>query len=515
MKFLRAVALVCAAGLPNVAAAAARAPAPSPTAERPIRSIAIVINGEALLGEAAPKVIDGRVMVPLRAVFAAFGIPLVREGKDISATLVSGVATVTVGSKWARVDGRPIVLAQAPLDDNGTTFVPLHFIGDALGAVTSFDQKGAKIEIVSPFIGKNVNERSASGGGSTVVGSVSAIDSNSAPPALTVLVGGNPRTIALTSQARFYIEDTTIRSQIRGELSDVRVGDALRVVLTKDGHVAEVHDFFKSTTGRVAAVASSALVLASGRVIASDRVSEITINGDPAKIADIRLGDYVTVRSNPESGEIRQVIVTRQNEPTAAPAGDIAIASFTLTANRPLRAGESFDLEMRGTENGRATFDIGDYVTGSAMREVAPGIYRARFVIPERFNVVQVPVFGRLVVGTSQAPRLEADARLSAVTTPPAIVDIAPASGQTINNPRPSIYATFNSPGDVGIDAGSIVLTVNGRDVTASAVRSATFITYSPAEVLADGLVHVSVRVADPAGNSATRAWSFSINTTR
>ncbi len=165
---------------------------------------------------------------------------------------------------------------------------------------------------------------------------------------------------------------------MRGELADVRVGDALRVILTKDGHVAEVHDFFKSTTGSVAAVSPIALVLGSGRVVTGDRVSEITLNGDPAKIGDIRLGDYVTVRSNPESGEIRQVIATRQIPPTAAPTRDLGIASFAISATRPLRAGESLDLELHGTAGGQATFDIGDYVAGTAMREDSPGTSIAR-----------------------------------------------------------------------------------------------------------------------------------------
>lgn len=510
MKFLCAVVLLCAAALPSVAASAP-GPSPSPSAERPVRQIAIVINGETLEGEASPEVVEGRVMVPLRAVFGAFGIPLTRVGNAISATLASGVATVVVGSAQARVNGQPIALDQAPVDRDGTTFVPLRFIGAALGAVVSYDQRGAKVEIVSPFIGKNVNERSASGGGSTLLGTISAIDAISSPPSVTILVGGVPRTIALNSRARYYVEDTTIRSQLRGELADLRVGDGLRAVLAKDGRVLEVHDFFKSATGTVAAVSPSALVLGNGRVVTGERAAEITLNGDPVQMADIHLGDYVTVRSNPESGEIRQVIATRQAPPTTAPATDVTIASFTISATRALRAGEYLGVELRGTAGGRASFDIGDYVTGNLMREDSPGIYRARFAIPERFNVVQVPVFGRLSVGTSEAPRVEAQVQLSAVTAPPAIVDIAPLSGQTINNPRPNIYATFASPGGAGIDASSVVLTVNGRDVTASAVRAATFITYSPPGDYPDGIVNVTVRVADPAGNTASRSWSFSI----
>jgi hypothetical protein len=74
------------------------------------------------------------------------------------------------------------------------------------------------------------------------------------------------------------------------------------------------------------------------------------------------------------------------------------------------------------------------------------------------------------------------------------------------------VYAAFDSPANIGIDVSSIVIRVNGHDVTASATRAPTFITYSPGIDLPEGDVIVSVRVADAAGNVGERRWRFTIN---
>ncbi len=81
----------------------------------------------------------------------------------------------------------------------------------------------------------------------------------------------------------------------------------------------------------------------------------------------------------------------------------------------------------------------------------------------------------------------------------------------TVNSNRPSIYATFRSPTDVGISVSSVRIEVNGLDVTPSSTRTESFITYSPSVALGDGTVTVKVSVSDNAGNLATRAWSFTI----
>jgi hypothetical protein len=96
-------------------------------------------------------------------------------------------------------------------------------------------------------------------------------------------------------------------------------------------------------------------------------------------------------------------------------------------------------------------------------------------------------------------------------TTPPQIVDIAPSFGLTVNNNKPSIYATYRTPTDVGVNVSSVRLEVNGLDVTPSATRTDSFVTYSPSVPLGNGSVSVKVSVADNAGNVATRSWTFTV----
>jgi hypothetical protein len=64
----------------------------------------------------------------------------------------------------------------------------------------------------------------------------------------------------------------------------------------------------------------------------------------------------------------------------------------------------------------------------------------------------------------------------------------------------------------VEVNPSSIVLWVNGRDVTADCVRSAQFIQYLPSYSYPNGPVRVTVRVGDRAGNVTTKSWSFTIN---
>jgi hypothetical protein len=256
------------------------------------------------------------------------------------------------------------------------------------------------------------------------------------------------------------------------------------------------------------------VVLQSGKVIQPGRSSDITLNGASAAPGDLRVGDFVTVRRNPETGEIRQIIASRavSATPTQQPvAANVAVKSFSISATRPLRAGESFDVVLEGTPGGRASFDIGDYVADVEMHEAVSGTYRGSFTIPDRFNVTQVPIYGHLRVGASSAPRTEASSTLSAATIPPQIPEVAPPPGETVNNVRPSIYATFVAPSAIAINASSVTLIVNGHDVTSSATRTATFITYRPGVDLPRGDVQVTVKVADAAGNTASRSWTFSI----
>ncbi len=514
---LRSLALVAALvagalgdGRATLAATVVRHRLPT---ERPTRTIAVIVNGSTVTLGAEPIVVDRRLYLPLRSILTALGIPLVGIEGKLTAGLPAGAMALRVGSSTATIDGAPVALEAPVIEHRGVTYVPYGLMQRAFAGAISYDQRGATIEIVSPYF-----VDAPPPGGSAVTGTVAAVDRSSEPNALTIVAGGNPRTIALTSAAKISFEDVSIRTEVPGAVAQIQPGDAVHAVLAKNGRVLSVHDFFKSTSSAVAAASPTAVVLQSGLVVRPGRDTVVVLNDAPAAIGDLAIGDFVTIRSNPETGELRQIIANRSTPPTAAPASTgAAISAFAISSARPLRAGESFDVTMAGTPGGHASFDIGEYLVAVPMREASAGEYRANFVVPDRFNLTQVPVYGHLDVAGAQAPRAEAQARVTTLTTPPQIDDFAPRPGNVVNNSRPTIYAAFSTPAQLGIDPQSIELRVGGRNVSAEATRTPTFVIYTPQQDMPAGATTVTLRLRDPAGNAATKSWSFVIgpNATR
>ena len=91
------------------------------------------------------------------------------------------------------------------------------------------------------------------------------------------------------------------------------------------------------------------------------------------------------------------------------------------------------------------------------------------------------------------------------------IVNPLPIDGATANNPRPTITATYQD-NLAGIKTSSVVLTVDGVNVTQSASVSTSQVSYTPPTSLALGSHTVTVQVSDNGGNaSAVRSATFSI----
>ena len=136
------------------------------------------------------------------------------------------------------------------------------------------------------------------------------------------------------------------------------------------------------------------------------------------------------MRLNPDTGEKRQIIVARAMPSTPTPAGSAQITDIAVAAKGPLRAGDSFTVTLHGTPGGKATFDIGTYLTGLPLPEAAPpGTYTTKYTVPQGVNFSRTTVYGHLTVGGSDAPRAEAPQLVAVTTTPPQIVDIAPPGG--------------------------------------------------------------------------------------
>ena len=83
-------------------------------------------------------------------------------GLSKTARLPTGNITVVIGSARAYVDGKTLALDAPAVEIDGTAYVPLRLLTAALGAQVSYDQRGAKVEIVSLYVvGRNSGAESA------------------------------------------------------------------------------------------------------------------------------------------------------------------------------------------------------------------------------------------------------------------------------------------------------------------------------------------------------------------
>lgn len=488
-------------------AAAASAPPAVPASH----AIAIVINGNALPIEPAPRFEGSILFVPVRRTLEALGLPFDRNGNRITTQVGSKAVEVDVGSRSAQIDGNRVMLDAPTVEIGSVLYAPLRFITDVLGAQASYDKRTKTVTIVAQLIGRADAGLVATGSGFTRLGNVAAVDVLSDPPTLTLGYATGPKTIPIAPNAVVEVEDVSTNVTMPGELGDIRAGDFARVEMRKDGRVERIVDAYGSRSGRVVAVASNQLVLDSGQVISSGRTTEVALNGKGASFADLQPGDSVTVRYNVESNEVREVLASRRESAAAAPGASSAhITDVVVDSNHALRAGDSVGVVLHGTPGGAATFDIGSFVANQAMHETSSGTYAGSYTIPRGANFDQAPVIGRLTMAGGGSAQAQAAQAISASSTPPGIADFAPDAGVTVNADRPAIFATFAADA-VPVNPSGVQLWVNGREVTDECVRTAQFIQCLPSYSYPQGPVHVTVRVADRAGNTTTKSWTFTI----
>lgn len=471
------------------------APARAPHVAAPAsHAISIVINGDTLPLQPPPIWRGGRLLVPVRRTIEALGLAFNKDGRRI----------------WTQVGARTVELSGPTVEVKDVLYAPLRFFTDVLGAQAAFDRKSNAVNIVAQIVGRSGAGVTVHGNTVERIGTVTAVDTDSDPPAITLAYNASVQTVHVTRNAQIDMRDVNANVTVPGELGDIRPGDFARVSMQKNGRVDRIEDAYGSRDGTIAAVANGVFVMSDGHVITPTRTTQIFLNGKPAQLGDLQVGDRATVRYNVETNEVRAALVSRTVASAQAPEGAAKIERVDLAADRPLRAHDRVDVTLRGTPGGAATFDIGSYVTDLAMSERGAGTYVGSYVLPAGANFTDVPIIGHLRVRGSTAPDVQASRALSASSSPPGVTDFAPDENARVNTNRPAIYATFAADA-VPVNPSSIIMWVNGRDVTANCVRSAQFIQYMPAYSYPLGPVRVTVRVSDRAGNTTTKSWTFTI----
>lgn len=92
---------------------------------------------------------NGKVMVPFRFLAESLGATVAWDSYDKRITFTRGKQTIYlwIGRSYAIVDGKMVNLDTPPVISSGSTFVPVRFVSEQLGAVVSWDQKNKMVTI--------------------------------------------------------------------------------------------------------------------------------------------------------------------------------------------------------------------------------------------------------------------------------------------------------------------------------------------------------------------------------
>lgn len=103
--------------------------------------ITVTLNGEAIEFDQNPIIIDGRTLVPLRAIFEAFGATVDWNGttQTVTSTKDGTTISMTIGQAEMYKNGETKILDVAPQIVNGRTLVPVRAIAESFNISVDWD----------------------------------------------------------------------------------------------------------------------------------------------------------------------------------------------------------------------------------------------------------------------------------------------------------------------------------------------------------------------------------------
>ena len=181
-------------------------------------------------------------------------------------------------------------------------------------------------------------------------------------------------------------------------------------------------------------------------------------------------------------------------------ASAIVVESEEVTTDPPL--GPAFQLSLIGFQ----TIDIAP--GGPFSRDFRGPLLAGGdlFVGPGSALYGSIVAHGNVTLGQAASVQFE-----SFDQTPPVLSDLSPIDGAILPTGAVEVSASW-SDAESGVDPTSVVLLADGTDRTAEATLTASGITLTPAVAWEDGSHSVELTVADLAGNTATAAWGFVVD---
>lgn len=146
MKKLLSVVLICLIVLAGLPAGAEG-------------DISVILDGEPIAFDVQPMMLEGRVMVPLRAIFEAFDVTVDYNGETRVITAYPDGSTIvlTVDSKEMYIGDRLVTLDVPATVIDGRTLVPVRAVSEALDCDVQWDQETYSVIITSNIVTGGLN----------------------------------------------------------------------------------------------------------------------------------------------------------------------------------------------------------------------------------------------------------------------------------------------------------------------------------------------------------------------
>ncbi len=130
----------------------------SPFVHADNQEINVYLNGSKMQFDVPAYKEDGRVLVPVRAIFEALGanIKWNEITQTVTATKGSKIIIIQIGNNVAKIDNVEVELDVPAKTVNWRTFVPVRFVSEALGAQVEWDGSTQSVYITDNCIDINV-----------------------------------------------------------------------------------------------------------------------------------------------------------------------------------------------------------------------------------------------------------------------------------------------------------------------------------------------------------------------
>jgi hypothetical protein len=183
----------------------------------------------------------------------------------------------------------------------------------------------------------------------------------------------------------------------------------------------------------------------------------------------------------------------------------------TVTGRHPRISAEYYD--SSGIDLSSVTLRVDGYdVTPSSTVTMTAVYYKPAIPLSDGDHHIRLEVEDRSTYRNKATELWSFSVNTSAPdTTPPTIFNLRPSDGSAIEDETPMISADYADTS--GIDVGSVVLVVDGVDVTPLAIIAEDGVTYEPASGISTGHHQVAVEVRDGSANrnKATKVWAFTV----